>query len=61
VGARLGAHRFEFASEPYEEEGIMQIPGRDAPFHHIDRNTLTRIAPPDAEPARIRQRHEHGE
>lgn len=23
----------------YEEEGVLQIPGRDAPVHHIDRNT----------------------
>jgi hypothetical protein len=34
----------------YEEEGIMQIPGRDTPFHHIDRNTLTRVAPPTPNP-----------
>jgi len=34
----------------YEEEGIMQIPGRDAPFHHIDRNTLTRVGPPTPNP-----------
>jgi hypothetical protein len=27
----------------YEEEGILEIPGRREPFHHIDRNTLTRI------------------
>ena len=25
---------------------MLQIPDRDEPFHHIDRNTLTRIAPP---------------
>jgi hypothetical protein len=30
----------------YEEEGMLVIPGRDEPFHHVDRNTLTRIAPP---------------
>ncbi len=34
----------------YEEEGVMFIPGRDEPFHHIDRNTLTRIAPPTPNP-----------
>jgi hypothetical protein len=28
----------------YEEEGVLEIAGRDAPFHHIDRNTLTRRA-----------------
>ena len=27
----------------YEEEGVLQIPDRDEPFSHIDRNTLTRI------------------
>ena len=30
----------------YEEEGVLEIPGRDEPFHHTDRNTLTRVAPP---------------
>ena len=34
----------------YEEEGVLQIPGRDEPFSHIDRNTLTRIGPPDLNP-----------
>ena len=34
----------------YEEEGVLQIPDRDEPFHHIDRNTLTRIAPPEPNP-----------
>ncbi len=34
----------------YEEEGVLQIPGRDEPFRHIDRNTLTRIAPPGLNP-----------
>ena len=34
----------------YEEEGLMQIPGVDALFPHIDRNTLTRIAPPTPNP-----------
>jgi hypothetical protein len=29
----------------YEEEGVLAIPGRPEPFHHIDRNTLTRVAP----------------
>jgi hypothetical protein len=27
----------------YEEEGILTIPGRDEPFHHIDRNTLHKV------------------
>ena len=34
----------------YEEEGVLQIPGRDEVFRHIDRNTLTRIAPPELNP-----------
>ena len=28
----------------------MEIPDRDQPFHHIDRNTLTRVAPPRPNP-----------
>ncbi len=34
----------------YEEEGVLDIPGRDEPFHHIDHNTLTRIAAPTPNP-----------
>lgn len=34
----------------YEEEGQLQIPGTKALFRHIDRNTLTRIAPPAPNP-----------
>jgi hypothetical protein len=34
----------------YEEEGVLQIPDRDEPFSHIDRNTLTRVAPPTLNP-----------
>jgi hypothetical protein len=34
----------------YEEEGVLDIPGRDEPFSHIDHNTLTRIAPPTPNP-----------
>ena len=30
----------------YEEEGVLDIPDRDEPFSHIDRNTLTRVADP---------------
>ena len=29
----------------YEEEGVLEIPGRAEPFHHIDRNTLSRVGP----------------
>ena len=31
----------------YEEEGVLQIPGRDETFSHIDHNTLTKIGPPE--------------
>jgi hypothetical protein len=34
----------------YEEEGVLQIPDRDEPFSHIDRNTLTRVGPPVLNP-----------
>jgi hypothetical protein len=34
----------------YEEEGVLQIPGRDETFSHIDRNTLTKIGPPELNP-----------
>ena len=37
----------------YEEEGVLQIPGRDELFSHIDRNTLTRIALPQLNPLAI--------
>jgi hypothetical protein len=34
----------------YEEDTVMQIPQRAEPFHHIDRNTLRRIAAPAPNP-----------
>ena len=34
----------------YEEEGVLDIPGRDAPFSHIDRNTLIRVGAPTPNP-----------
>jgi hypothetical protein len=30
----------------YEEEGVLEISGRDSPFHHTDRNMLTRVSLP---------------
>jgi hypothetical protein len=30
----------------YEEEGVLEISGSDAPFHHTDRNTLSRVSSP---------------
>jgi hypothetical protein len=37
----------------YEEEGVLQIPGKDEPFSHIDRNTLTRVGPPELNPLAV--------
>jgi hypothetical protein len=34
----------------YEEDKLLVIRGSDQPFHHIDRNTLTRIAAPTPNP-----------
>jgi hypothetical protein len=34
----------------YEEEGVLQIPDREEPFSHIDRNTLTRVGPSELNP-----------
>jgi len=36
----------------YEEEGVLQIPGREELAHHIDHNTLTRVNPPTPNPLR---------
>jgi hypothetical protein len=37
----------------YEEEGVLEIPDRDEPFSHIDRNTLSRVGPPTLNPLAI--------
>ena len=34
----------------YEEEGVLEIPGHQEPFSHVDRNTLTRVGPPEPNP-----------
>ncbi len=34
----------------YEEDTVLQIRGRDEPFHHTDRNRLTKIAEPTPNP-----------
>ena len=34
----------------YFEDTILQVRGRDEPFHHTDRNTLTQVAPPTPNP-----------
>ncbi len=38
----------------YEEETVLEVAGRDAPFSHIDHNTLTRIALPTPNPLALR-------
>ncbi len=35
----------------YEQDTVLQIAGRAEPFHHTDRNTLRRVAPPTPNPA----------
>ncbi|MGA8892646.1 MAG: heme-binding beta-barrel domain-containing protein [Anaeromyxobacteraceae bacterium] len=39
----------------YEQETLLQIPGRPDPFRHTDRNTLRRIAPPVPNPTAPRK------
>jgi hypothetical protein len=34
----------------YFEDTVLQVHGRSEPFHHTDRNTLTRVAPPVPNP-----------
>lgn len=34
----------------YDEDTVLLIPGRDEPFHHTDRNTLSRIGEPTPNP-----------
>jgi len=34
----------------YDEDTVLQILGRDEPFHHTDRNTLHKIAEPTPNP-----------
>ncbi len=34
----------------YEQDGVLDIGGRHEPFHHVDRNTLTRLAAPTPNP-----------
>ncbi len=52
---RTLSYRMQVTAHPdgswsYEEEGVLDIPGRDEPFSHIDRNTLTLVAPPTPNP-----------
>jgi len=50
VGYRIHVWINDDGTWSYEEEGVMEIPDRDQPFHHIDRNTLTRVAAPTPNP-----------
>lgn len=34
----------------YEEDAVLLVKGRSEPFHHVDRNTLKRLAPPRPNP-----------
>jgi hypothetical protein len=38
----------------YESDGVLEMPGVDAPFHHLDRNTLHRVASPTPNPLAAR-------
>ena len=40
----------------YDEDTVLQIVGQDEPFHHTDRNTLTKIAEPVPNPLARRER-----
>ena len=35
----------------YEQDVVLQVAGRPEPFHHVDKNTLRRVAPPQPNPA----------
>jgi hypothetical protein len=34
----------------YMQDTVLEVRGGDGPFHHTDRNTLTRLAPPVPNP-----------
>jgi hypothetical protein len=34
----------------YEEDAVIEMPGREEAFHHVDRNTLRLVAPPSPNP-----------
>ncbi len=55
---RTISYRMRVAVHPdgtwsYEEEGVLEIPDRNEPFSHIDRNTLTRVGPPTPNPLAV--------
>jgi len=47
---RIQVTLFDDGSWGYEEDTVLQIRGRDEPFHHTDRNRLTKIAEPTPNP-----------
>jgi hypothetical protein len=52
---RTDSFRMEVTINPdgtwsYFEDTVLMIHGRTEPFHHTDRNTLTRVAPPTPNP-----------
>jgi hypothetical protein len=40
----------------YEQDTVLQIAGRPEPFHHLDRNTLRKVADPERNPAAVASR-----
>jgi hypothetical protein len=40
----------------YQQETLLQIPGRKKPFRHTDRNTLRRVSAPTPNPTARRKR-----
>jgi hypothetical protein len=50
VSYRIRVTLHENGRWSYEEEGVLKIPGVADLFHHVDRNTLTRVAPPTPNP-----------
>ena len=50
VEFRIKVTRHEDGRWSYDEDTVLMIRGRDEPFHHRDRNTLTRIGEPELNP-----------
>ena len=50
VGFRMRVTLNDDQTWSYEEHTELRVPGRDGVVDHVDRNTLTRIAPPKANP-----------
>ena len=54
-GFRTVEYRIKVTINPdgtwsYDEDTVLMIRGQAEPFHHTDRNTLSRIAPPTPNP-----------